>query len=128
MAKADYTAADRRIESLTAGEKVNETVFVNPDAENKEEAYAAGVLDNSFIDYDVALGNLEDREDIESFDAYTRRSYGVTGASFAAGEHMRPSIRYFRNLSIRGLKRRKEVLETGPPFLSPKNWLTSQVN
>jgi hypothetical protein len=89
MAKADYTAADRRIESLTAGEKVNETVFVNPDAENKEEAYAAGVLDNSFIDYDVALGNLEDREDIESFDAYTRRSYGVTGASFAAGEHMR---------------------------------------
>jgi hypothetical protein len=89
MAKADYTAADRTIESLTAGEKVNETVFENPDAENKDEATAAGVLDASFIDYDVALGNLEDRPDMESFDAYTRRTYGVTGASFTAGEHMR---------------------------------------
>lgn len=89
MAKADYTAADRTIESLTAGEKVQETVFENPDAENRDEAYAEGVLDASFIGYEDALEALEDRPDMESFDAYTRRSYGVTGASFDAGKHMR---------------------------------------
>jgi hypothetical protein len=97
MAKADYVAADRRNDDkstvkdnpVTAGDKVAETVYAGPDAENKVEADGAGVLSNSFIGYETALNSLAARPDMESFDAYTRRSYGVTGATFAAGAHMR---------------------------------------
>ena len=94
MAKADYNVADRGDVTANGGartalDRVNEEVYETPDAENQAEALAAGVRSNAFIDYDVALGILEDREDMESFDAYTRRSHGLTGASFTAGEHMR---------------------------------------
>jgi hypothetical protein len=89
MAKADYNVADRDDTPKTALDRVNETVYESPDAENKTEAYAAGFQDASFIGYEAALTTLEGREDMEPFAAYTARTYGVTGATFDAGRHMR---------------------------------------
>lgn len=90
MAKADYEVADREGDfPVTANDKVAETVYETPDEENRDRALAAGVKDAAFIDYDEALTAYGNREDIEDFDSYTRRTYGVTGATFAAGEHMR---------------------------------------
>jgi hypothetical protein len=90
MAKEDYTVADRTADfPVTANKKVAETVYESPDAENAAEALAAGVIDNSFIDYEVALDAYAAREDIEDLDSKTRRTYGVGGATFGAAEHMR---------------------------------------
>jgi hypothetical protein len=90
MAKEDYNVADRNADfPVTAGDKVAETVYETPDTENAEAAEAAGLLSAAFIDYDEALTALGERDDMESFDSYTRRTYGLEGATFAAGEHMR---------------------------------------
>lgn len=99
MAASDWTgdvrAADRPEvrendgDARTALDRVGETQYETPDAENQTRAEAAGVKDAGFIGYDAALTAYGNREDIEDFDSYTRRSYGVTGATFAAGAHMR---------------------------------------
>ena len=94
MAKSDWTgavaSADRVPESgafpVTANDKVNETVYESPDAENAAEALLNGVQDAAFIDYDVALNNYAAREDIEDLDSINRRSRPNT---YADGAHMR---------------------------------------
>ena len=91
MAKDDYEVAERAAVTanggpLTALDRVNETVNETPDAENKLEAYNAGVKDAAFIDYDVALEAHEAREDIETLASRRAREYGT---DYNAGEFMR---------------------------------------
>ena len=91
MAKADYNVADRASVTANGGpetalDRVNETVYVTPDAENKAEALNAGVKDAAFIDYDVALTAHESREDIETLASRRAREYGTT---YADGAFMR---------------------------------------
>ena len=91
MAKADYTAQERPAVTanggpLTALDRVNQTVEVTPDAENKHEAFNAGVKDAAFIGYADALEAHQAREDIETLAARRDREYG---RDFDAGEFMR---------------------------------------
>lgn len=86
MAKEDYVAADRVIESLTAGENVAETVQATPDADTKAAAYAAGVSNAAFIDYAEALEEFQSRDDIETLADRRAREYG---ADFADADFMR---------------------------------------
>lgn len=91
MAKADYNVADRASVTANGGpetalDRVNETVYVTPDAENKAEALNAGVKSAAFIDYDVALEAHEAREDIETLASRRAREYGT---DYNAGEFMR---------------------------------------
>ena len=86
MAKEDYNVADRTIESLTAGEKVQETVYENPDVDAKAAADAAGVSSAAFVDYATALNAYQARDDIETLADRRAREYGDT---FADGDFMR---------------------------------------
>jgi len=86
MAKEDYNVADREITSLVAGDKVQETVFANPDDDARAAARAAGVEKAAYIDYAEALEAHESRADIETLADRRAREYGST---FAAGEFMR---------------------------------------
>jgi hypothetical protein len=86
MASEDYNVADRTVESLTAGEKVQETVFDNPDTETQAAAATAGVSNAAYIDYEAALNAHQARSDIETLADRRAREYGDT---FADGAFMR---------------------------------------
>lgn len=76
MAASDYSPADRVIESLTAGEKVQETVFENPDADAKAFAETEGVSQAAYANYADALNAHQAREDIETLADRRAREYG----------------------------------------------------
>jgi hypothetical protein len=87
MAKSDYE--DVFVEAgdpQTALDRVSETVNVTPDAENREAAFAAGLKDAAFIDYELALERHQSREDIETLQSRRARTYGT---DFDAGKFMR---------------------------------------
>jgi hypothetical protein len=86
MAAEDYVVADRPNAGLTAGEKVQETVFDNPDTEAQAEAASEGVSNAAFIGYAAALNTFQGREDIETLADRRARSQGD---SFADGDFMR---------------------------------------
>lgn len=86
MAKEDYNVADRTIESLTAGEVVQETVFENPDTDAAAFADTEGVAIAAYANYATALEAHESREDIETLADRRAREYG---ADYDAGEFMR---------------------------------------
>jgi hypothetical protein len=95
MAKSDYTGNVASAERgdvtenggpRTALDRVNETVYATPDAENRAAATAAGLKDAAYIDYDEALTNYESREDIESLASKQTRN---APDGFAAADYMR---------------------------------------
>lgn len=91
MAAEDYNVADRPLEgagghALTAGERVQQTVFDNPDAETREAAATAGVADPAHIAYATALNTYQNRADIETLADRRKRE---AGTSFADGAFMR---------------------------------------
>ena len=87
MAAEDYNVADRPGDfPVTAGDKVAETVYDNPDTEAAEAAATAGVSSAAFIDYATALGTYEDRPDIETL---ADRRARTVGDAFTDGDFMR---------------------------------------
>ena len=86
MAREDYDVADRAEFSLTAGDKVAETIQETPDAESQSFADAAGVSHPAYVGYVAALDAHASREDIEGLRERRLREYGD---SFEAGEFMR---------------------------------------
>lgn len=90
MAAEDYVVADRPewtgTANVTAGDKVQETVFDNPDTEAREAAATAGVSNAAFIGYEAALNTHQARPDIETLADRRAREYGDT---FADGDFMR---------------------------------------
>ena len=86
MAAEDYNVADRNITSLEAGDKVQETVYENPDTEAAAAAEAAGVSQAAYIGYAAALNAYQARSDIETLADRRRRENGTT---FAEGDFMR---------------------------------------
>jgi hypothetical protein len=70
MAAEDYVVADRALEgqngALTAGERVAQPNYDNPDTEAKTAADTAGVSNAAFIGYAAALATYEARADIET--------------------------------------------------------------
>lgn len=90
MAKADWDAAAQAASAGrdydTANERVQETVFPNPDTDAKAAAKAAKVSNAAFIDYDLALSRHAARPDIEDLKSKNRRN---APATFADADHMR---------------------------------------
>lgn len=86
MAKEDYNVADRRIESLEAGDKVQETVFANPDDDARAFAETNGVSQAAYANYATALNAHQSRADIETLADRRAREYGDT---FEDGDFMR---------------------------------------
>lgn len=87
MASEDYVVADRAGDfPVTAGDKVQETVFDNPDTEAREAAETAGVSNAAYIGYAAALNTYQSRTDIETLADRRARENGTT---FAAGDFMR---------------------------------------
>lgn len=86
MAAEDYNVADRPNAGLTAGEKVQETVFDNPDNESRAAADAAGVSHPAYIGYAAALDTFQSRADIEPLAARRARE---NGDDFSDGAFMR---------------------------------------
>ena len=91
MASEDYVVADRALEgaggkALTAGERVQQTVFDNPDAETREAAATAGVADPAHIAYETALNAYQSRADIETL---ADRRAREAGDQFSDGAFMR---------------------------------------
>lgn len=76
MAAEDYIVADRKIDSLEAGDKVQETVFENPDDDAKAFATSEGVSIAAYANYAEALTAHEQRKDIESLADRRAREYG----------------------------------------------------
>jgi len=76
MAAEDYNVADRPDAGRTAGEKIGDTAFENPDTESRAAAVAAGVSHPAYIDYAVALEAHQTRADIETLADRRRREYG----------------------------------------------------
>lgn len=89
MAEADYNVADRRIESLEAGDKVQETVQATPDQDARDFAATNNVSAAAYANYATALGNHEARADIESLADRRAREYGD---SFADADFMRAEV------------------------------------
>lgn len=86
MAKEDYNVADRAEFSLTAGDKVLETVQETPDADARAAADTAGVSHPAYVGYAAALNAHQARPDIETLADRRARENGTT---FAAGDFMR---------------------------------------
>lgn len=86
MAKEDYNVADRRIDSLEAGDKVQETVFANPDVDARDFAETNGVSQAAYANYAAALNAHQSRADIETLADRRAREYGDT---FDDGAFMR---------------------------------------
>lgn len=76
MAASDYNVADRNIVSLTAGEKVQETVYENPDTDAKAFAETEGVSQAAYANYADALNAHQSRDDIETLADRRAREYG----------------------------------------------------
>lgn len=76
MAKEDYNVADRNITSLEAGDKVQETVFANPDTDAKDFAETEGVSQAAYANYADALNAHQSRSDIETLADRRAREYG----------------------------------------------------
>ncbi len=89
MAAEDYVVADRTIQSLTAGEKVQETVFENPDADAKEFAHDEGVSQAAYANYATALNAHQARPDIETLADRRAREYGD---QFSDADFMRTEV------------------------------------
>lgn len=75
MARNDLTNyPDNEVEAKTAQEvAADQSVDDGLLADNQAAAQAAGVRDAAFIDYDEAMVNYTDREDIESLAARATR-------------------------------------------------------
>lgn len=87
MAAEDYVVADRPGDfPVTAGDKVQETVFENPDTESAAAAATAGVSHPAYIGYADALETFQERADIETLADRRARENGV---DFDAGSFMR---------------------------------------
>ena len=86
MAAEDYNVADRPNAGRTAGEKIGDTAFENPDVESRAAADAAGVSHPAYIDYEASLEAHQSRDDIETLADRRAREYG---SGFDAGEFMR---------------------------------------
>lgn len=89
MAKEDYNVADRTIESLEAGDKVQETVASTPDADAATFAGNNNVSAAAFANYDTALTAYAARADIESLADRRARENGV---DFADADFMRAEV------------------------------------
>lgn len=89
MAAADYIVADRVIESLEAGDKVQETVYENPDTEAKAAADTANVSHAAYIGYAAALNTHQSRADIETL---ADRRAREAGDAFADADFMRRQV------------------------------------
>lgn len=93
MAAADYNVADRKSETgsfpVQANDKVEITVYTNPDDESKAAAATAHVTNAAFIGYAAALNTFESRTDIETLADRRSREYGTT---FSAGDFMRDQV------------------------------------
>lgn len=89
MAASDFVVADRTITSLTAGDKVNETVYANPDTEAAAAALAAHVTNAAYVGYSAALNAHQARADIETLADRRAREISTT---FAAADFMRAQV------------------------------------
>lgn len=76
MAAEDYNVADRPDAGRTAGEKIGDTAYDNPDVDARERADAAGVSHPAYIDYAAALETFQSRDDIETLADRRKREYG----------------------------------------------------
>lgn len=92
MAKEDYVVADRALEgengALTAGERVNQTVYATPEDDHADfiEDSGQNVSRAAYVDYAEALEAHQSRPDIETLADRRAREYG---ADFDAGSFMR---------------------------------------
>lgn len=86
MAAEDYNVADRPDAGRTAGEKIGDTAYDNPDVDARERADAAGVSHPAYIDYATALNAFQSRDDIETLADRRKREVGT---DFNAGSFMR---------------------------------------
>jgi hypothetical protein len=90
MAEEDYNVADRPgwqgTDSVTAADRVAETVQETPDADARAAADAANVSNAAFIGYAAALNTHQARPDIETLADRRAREYGD---DFADGDFMR---------------------------------------
>lgn len=89
MAKEDFIVADREIESLTAGDKVNETVYDNPDSDAADFAAAGNVASAAYRNYATALNAHQARDDIETLADRRAREYGD---GFSDADFMRAEV------------------------------------
>ena len=77
MAAEDYVVADRPGNfPVTAGDKVAETTFDNPDTDAKAFADTNGVSQAAYANYATALNAHQSREDIETLADRRAREYG----------------------------------------------------
>ena len=77
MAAEDYVVADRPGNfQITAGDKVQETVYDNPDTDAKAFAEAEGVSEAAYANYATALNAHQSRADIETLADRRAREYG----------------------------------------------------
>ena len=88
MAAEDYNVADRPDAGRTAGEKIGDTAYNNPDVDARARADAAGVSHPAYIGYAAALETFQSRDDIETLADRRAREYGD---SFADAAFMRES-------------------------------------
>lgn len=76
MAAEDYNVADRADAGRTAGEKIGDNAYENPDVDAKERAATAGVSHPAYIGYAAALETFQSRPDIETLADRRKREYG----------------------------------------------------
>jgi len=76
MAAEDYNVADRPDAGRTAGEKIGDTVYANPDTQSRAAAASAGVSHPAYIGYAAALQTFQSRDDIETLADRRAREYG----------------------------------------------------
>lgn len=79
-----------------------DAVKPHEDSRTDEEKHVAA----AYVDYTEALGNYEDRPDVETLDSRRRRE---NGGDFEAAEHMRPSKESLEEAA------KQDVSVTAPP-------------
>lgn len=86
MAAEDYVVADRPQAGLTAGEKISEVGYDNPDTDPATETLRGDRRYAAFANYDAALDALAAREDIEGLSS---RRIREAASDFATADYMR---------------------------------------
>jgi hypothetical protein len=93
MAESDYQVADRPgwqgSDTVTAADKVAETVQATPDSDAWAAADTANVSHPAYVGYATALAAHEAREDIESLASRRARE---NGDAFTDADYMRNSL------------------------------------
>ena len=90
MAAGDYVVADRAGNfPITAGDKVDETTFENPDDDARAFAAAGNVSQAAYRNYATALDAHQSRDDIETLADRRAREYGD---QFSDADFMRREV------------------------------------